>query len=124
MKQNTMLIVDDEQKFVEMLARRLELRGIKCSFCFDGQSGIQKVKDSTFDMVLLDLRLPDIYGIEVLKEMKKIREDIKVLILTGHGTDEDRVKCLELGAYKFMQKPVNIEDLLIIMNKINGADNK
>jgi DNA-binding NtrC family response regulator len=122
MKRNTILIVDDEQKYVEMLARRLELRGLKCSFCFDGQSGIQMITDNTYDLVILDLRLPDMYGTEVLIEMKKIRKNIKILILTGHGSDEDRAQCMASGAFEFMRKPLEIERLLSIMTKINEVN--
>ncbi|MBF0452806.1 MAG: response regulator [Candidatus Magnetomorum sp.] len=122
MKHNTILIVDDEEKYVEMLARRLELRGLKCAFCFDGRTGIRMLTEHTYDLIILDLRLPDMYGTEVLIEMKKIRPDIKVLILTGHGSDLDREQCMSEGAHEFMQKPLDIEQLLTIMAHINGEN--
>ncbi|KPA10531.1 response regulator receiver protein, partial [Candidatus Magnetomorum sp. HK-1] len=99
MKHNNILIVDDEEKYVEMLARRLELRGLKCAFCFDGKTGIRMLTDRSYDLIILDLRLPDMYGTEVLMEMKKINPDIKVLILTGHGSETDREECMSKGAY-------------------------
>jgi len=122
MKHNTILIVDDEQKYVEMLARRLELRGLKCSYCFNGNDGIRMITDNYYNLVILDLRLPDLYGTEVLIEMRKIRPDIKILILTGHGSDKDREDCMASGAFSFMRKPLDIEQLMTIMTQINEVE--
>jgi DNA-binding NtrC family response regulator len=118
MKQFDILIVDDERRYADMLARRLKLRGMVCKVCYDGQTAIDCVKQDFFPMVILDLRLPDLYGTEVLKRMKTCRPEIAVIILTGHGTEMDREQCMEVGAHAFMNKPLDIDRLLAIMDRL------
>ncbi|BBO74271.1 hypothetical protein DSCW_16880 [Desulfosarcina widdelii] len=118
MKQFDILIVDDERRYADMLARRLKLRGMVCKVCYDGQTAIDCVKQDFYPMVILDLRLPDLYGTEVLKRMKTCRPEIAVIILTGHGTEMDREQCMEVGAHAFMNKPLDIDRLLAIMDRL------
>ncbi len=118
MKHFDLLIVDDERRYADMLARRLKLRGMTCKVCYDGQTAIDCVHQDFYPMVILDLRLPDLYGIEVLKQMKACRPEIAVIILTGHGNAEDREQCMAVGARAFMNKPLDIDQLLAIMDRI------
>ena len=118
MKQCDILIVDDERRYADMLARRLNLRGMVCKVCYDGQTAIDCVKKASYPMVILDLRLPDLYGTEVLKRMKTCRPEIAVIILTGHGTEMDREQCMAVGAHAFMNKPLDIDRLLAIMDQL------
>ena len=122
MKQIDLLIVDDEQRYADMLARRLALRGLTCKVCYDGQSAIDVVAQEHFPMVLLDLRLPDLYGTEVLVQIKTYRPESVVVILTGHGTEKDREVCMSRGAHFFMNKPVDIDQLVVIMTGIKASD--
>ncbi len=118
MKQYQLLIVDDEQRFADMLAKRLHLRGCHCDVCYNGQQALDLVKLKTFFLILLDLHLPDIYGTEVLTRIKVISATTPVIILTGHGTEEDRRACLQQGAYAFMHKPLGIDELMAILARI------
>jgi DNA-binding NtrC family response regulator len=121
MKHVDILIVDDERRYADMLARRLALRGLTCKVRYDGQTAIDVAAQEHFPMVLLDLRLPDLYGTEVLVQIKTCRPETEVIILTGHGTEKDREQCMARGAHSFMNKPVNIDRLLVIMAGIKES---
>ena len=118
MKQYHLLIVDDEQRFADMLAKRLNLRGCVCEVCYRGQEALTILKQKNFSLILLDLHLPDIYGSEVLSRIKKMDTRTPVIILTGHGTEKDRRECMQLGAYAFMHKPLGIVELMSILAQI------
>ena len=118
MKQYNLLIVDDEQRFANMLAKRLSLRGCHCDICYNGQQALDLVGRKEFFLILLDLHLPDIYGTEVLKRIKVISAQTPVVILTGHGTAEDRRACMQEGAYAFWNKPLGIEQLMVILAQL------
>ena len=119
MKRYDILIVDDEQRYADMLAKRLGLRGLACQVRYNGKTAISAVAEDHFPAVILDLRLPDLYGVEVLKQIKLYRPETVVIILTGHGTDKDRRQCMALGAHAFMNKPLDIDQLLAIMAGIS-----
>ena len=123
MKHTDILIIDDEKKFAAMLAKRIGLRGYNSEMCYDGRTALQWIKEHSdcVGLILLDLQLPDMYGTEVLTGIKKINPAIPVLILTGHGTEQDQQKCELLGAYMFIHKPLNINELMAIMESIKGA---
>ncbi|MDT8378917.1 MAG: response regulator [Desulfotignum sp.] len=118
MKHIDILIIDDEIKFADMLNRRLSLRGISCHACYDGQSGLEWIKThpGAVTLILLDLKLPDIYGTQVLATIKEIDPAVPVFIITGHGTREDETTCLAMGASEFIHKPVDIEQLTLLLN--------
>ena len=118
MKQYRLLIVDDEQRFANMLAKRLSLRGCHCDICYNGQQALDLVRRESFFLILLDLHLPDIYGIEVLKRIKATSVMTPVIILTGHGTEEDRRTCMHEGAYAFWHKPLGIDELMATLARI------
>ena len=118
MKQYHLLIVDDEKRFADMLAKRLSLRGCHCDVCYNGQQALDLIRQKDFFLILLDLRLPDIYGTEVLKRIKAISAQTPVVILTGHGTAEDRRACMQQGAYAFWHKPLVIDELMATLARI------
>ena len=118
MKQYNLLIVDDEQRFADVLARRLNLRGCNCEVCYSGREALNILKQKKMHLILLDLYLPDIYGTEVLTRIRKNDERTPVIIVTGHGTEKDRRECMQLGAYAFMHKPLGIEELMSILAQI------
>ena len=118
MKQYNLLIVDDEQRFADMLARRLNLRGCNCEVCYSGREAFKILKKKKIHLILLDLHLPDIYGTEVLTRIRKNDERTPVIIVTGHGTEKDRRECMQQGAYAFMHKPVGIDELMTILAEI------
>ena len=118
MKHFDLLIVDDEQRYADMLAKRLSLRSLTCKVCYSGRTAIDLVEEQTFPVVILDLQLPDLYGTEVLTKIKQCRPDTAVIILTGHGTDKDREQCIARGAHAFMNKPLDIDRLVDMMAEI------
>ena len=118
MKQYDLLIVDDEKRFANMLAKRLTLRGCRCEVSYNGRQALEQVRQKNFFLVLLDLHLPDIYGTEVLTRIKVISAMTPVIILTGHGTEADRRACMQQGAYAFMHKPLGIDELMGILDRI------
>lgn len=113
MKHIDVLIVDDEEKFADMLAKRLTLRGFKCEICDDGKSALQWIRTNPSEapLILLDLQLPDMYGTKVLSGMKSINPVLPVVIVTGHGTEKDRQECMQLGAVAFRNKPLSLDDI-------------
>lgn len=117
MKRFDILVVDDEQRYAIMLANRLKLRGLACEVRYDGRTAIDILEKVFFQWVILDLRLPDLYGSEVLSQIKTISPKTQVIILTGHGTEKDRKQCLALGAHSFVNKPLDIEQMLAIMGQ-------
>ena len=111
------LLVDDERDYVETLSERLELRRVKAAVAYDGSQAIEAIEHGLPEVVVLDLRMPGTGGVEVLKRIRSHYPQIKVIILTGHGSSQDRELCLELGAFAFLQKPVDLEELSEVMRR-------
>jgi len=105
------LLVDDEKEFAQTLSERLISRDVGSHAVYDGQQALDLLKDDRPDVMVLDLKMPGIDGIEVLRQTRKTHPNIKVIILTGHGTEDDRKICMELGAFAYLQKPTDIEKL-------------
>jgi len=105
------LLVDDEREFVQTLSERLQMRDVGSAIAYDGESALSLVEEDEPDVMILDLKMPGIDGIEVLRKVKASRPEIEVIILTGHGSDADREICMKLGAFAYLQKPVDIEEL-------------
>jgi CheY-like chemotaxis protein len=118
------LLVDDEREFVQTLSERLEMRDVGSAVAYDGESALQMVKDDEPDVMILDLKMPGIDGIEVLRRVKETDPHIEVIILTGHGSDEDCKTCMELGAFAYLQKPVDIEALSETLKEANEKARK
>jgi DNA-binding NtrC family response regulator len=106
------LLVDDEREFVESLSERLELRNLEADVAYDGEQALDVLKEGKHDVMVLDLRMPGIDGIEVLRQAKKRNPNVQVVILTGHGTDKDEAMAKKLGAIAYMRKPVDIDRLV------------
>lgn len=117
MKRYTILVVDDEKHYADMLVRRLTLRGIASHACYDGGSALDTLKRTPIPVVILDLRLPDMYGLDVLKNIKADIPETVVIILTGHGSEKDRQQSMAMGAHAFMNKPVDIDRIMNIVSK-------
>jgi two-component system, OmpR family, response regulator CpxR len=106
------LLVDDEREFVQTLSERLMMRDLGSAVAYDGESALEVAREDEPDVMILDLKMPGIDGIEVLRRVKKTQPAIEVIILTGHGS-ESRHKnvCMKLGAFAYLQKPVDIDEL-------------
>ena len=113
------LLVDDEREFVQTLSERLQMRDVGSAIAYDGESALNLVEEDEPDVMILDLKMPGIDGIEVLKKVKASRPEIEVIILTGHGSDADREICMNLGAFAYLQKPVDIEELSRTLESAN-----
>jgi DNA-binding response OmpR family regulator len=112
------LLVDDEIEFVNTLSNRLGMRGIQTDVVHDGEQALEYVKKQEPDVIVLDLKMPGMYGMEVLRRLSKTNPDIQVVILTGHGTDRDEQEAQRLKAFDYLNKPADIEALA---NRIKGA---
>ena len=113
------LLVDDERDFVQTLSERLIMRDMGSAVAYDGESALTMIADEEPEVMILDLRMPGIDGIEVLRQVKATNPDIEVIVLTGHGTEKDKDLCMELGAFAFLQKPVDIQLLSQTLMKAN-----
>ncbi len=113
------LLVDDEREFVQTLSERLEMRDVGSAVAYDGESALQMVKDDEPDVMILDLKMPGIDGVEVLRRVKETNPHVEVIILTGHGSDEDCKTCMALGAFAYLQKPVDIDALSETLRRAN-----
>ena len=105
------LLVDDEKEYVQTLSERLVNRNVGSYAVFDGREALDFIGDDQPDVMVLDLKMPGMNGIEVLKQTKKTNPDIEVIILTGHGSEADRETCMNLGAYAYLQKPTDVQKL-------------
>lgn len=105
------LVVDDEEDFANTLAQRLKLRDLKVDTAYDGEQALSKLKEMEHDVIVLDLKMPGMHGMEVLQEIKKDYPDIQVIVLTGHGTDKEEEEARRLGGFDFLQKPADIDTL-------------
>jgi len=113
------LLVDDEREFVETLSDRLVMREMGSAVAYDGESALELIKTDEPEVMILDLRMPGIDGIEVLRRVKQTNPEIEVIILTGHGSEADRETCMGLGAFAYLQKPVDIEKLSATIKSAN-----
>jgi CheY-like chemotaxis protein/cytidylate kinase len=105
------LLVDDEREFVQTLSERLMMRDLGSAVAYDGESALEVAREDEPDVMILDLKMPGIDGIEVLRRVKKTQPEIEVIILTGHGSNADKKVCMDLGAFAYLQKPVDIDEL-------------
>ncbi len=106
------LLVDDEVQFVDTLAQRLRLRELTVEAVYDGTQALEAVRRTAPDVVVLDIKMPGLHGIEVLREIRARSPGTQVIVLTGHGTDADEAEARKLGGFDFLRKPAEI-DLLV-----------
>ena len=106
------LFVDDEEDFVRTMAERMEMRDLGGEVAFSGQQALEMLEDDVPDVMVLDLLMPGIDGMEVLRRVKKTFPQIEVIIMTGHGSDKDEEEARRLGAFEYLRKPVDIDHLM------------
>ncbi len=105
------LVVDDEVAFANTLAQRLKMRDMEVGTAYDGEQALSKLREKTPDVIILDLKMPGMHGMDVLKEIKRGYPHIQVILLTGHGTDRDEEEARRLGGFDFLNKPADIDYL-------------
>ena len=115
------LLVDDEDEFVETLAERMRTRGMEVSTSNSGANALQLVDEEDFDVVVLDLKMPGIDGLEALKRIKHRRPDIQVVLLTGYASVANGVEAIKEGALEFLEKPVDLASLTDAIHKAKAT---
>lgn len=118
MKGAKILLVDDEVVFTENMSKLLNNRGYRVKAVNSGDSAIRALDEEEFDIIVLDLKMPGMDGITTLKEIKKLGLFTETLVLTGHGSIETALDATKLGAYDYLSKPCEIDELV---EKIEGA---
>jgi DNA-binding response OmpR family regulator len=111
------LLVDDEKKFAMMLSKRLALRGIEVDYVFTGLEAVTKVERNKYDVAILDVKMPGIGGIELKRKLSGLAPGMKIIFLTGHGSEAD----FEIGSSEaayYLAKPVQIEKLIEILHEL------
>lgn len=117
-----LLLVDDEVGFVDVLRKRMRKRGLDVTTATSGTEGIQTLRGQDFDVAVLDLKLEDMDGIEVLEIFKKMVPDMPVIMLTGHGSEQAARDGMAQGAYDYLLKPCDLEDLLAKVREAAGGE--
>jgi CheY-like chemotaxis protein len=105
------LLVDDEREFVRTLSERLQTRDLGAALAYDGEEALEILRAEAPDVMVLDLKMPGIDGLEVLRRVKHEHPRTEVIILTGHGTEREEALAIELGAFAYLQKPADIDVL-------------
>jgi DNA-binding response OmpR family regulator len=112
MAQMRVLLVDDEEELVSTLGERFSLRGIEANAVMTGVDALNLIQEKDFDVVILDIKMPGMDGLQVLKKMREIRPGVKLILLTGRGSENECEKGLKEGACAYLVKPIKIEDLI------------
>ena len=116
-----LLIVDDEVKFLDSIARRLEMRDFDVTKATSGKEAVEAARNDKFDLALLDLKMPGMDGKQVLEILKSEHKFLEVVILTGHGSMDSAVECTKLGAFSYLPKPYELDNLLDILKQAYEA---
>lgn len=107
-----LLLVDDEKGFADIIAKRMSKRDIDVTKAYSGVEALQAIRKADFDVAVLDLKMEDMDGIEILKIFKKMDPDLAVIMLTGHGSEEAAKDGIKFGAFDYLTKPCDLEELL------------
>ena len=121
MPRYNVLVVDDEHDFREVVVKKLEKRDLHCGSAGEGKIALEMIKAKAYDVVLLDVKMPGMDGIETLREIKKIAPMTEVVMLTGHASVESGINGIKYGAFDYLMKPV---DLKALLEKIEQAYKK
>lgn len=111
MENFNVLLVDDEPEFLETLVKRLTKRGLNISTAQNGEEALAVIRGKEIDVVVLDVRMPGIDGIQTLREINKLNPLMEVIMLTGHASIEVAIEGMELGAFDYLMKPADIDEL-------------
>ena len=117
MSAERVLIVDDENEFSQVMAERMTARGLSVETAQSGKEGIEKARRESFDAIVLDLVMPEMDGIETLQVLLKENPELQIILLTGQATVAKGVEAIQLGAMDFLEKPVDIDELIKRINE-------
>jgi len=121
MRRIRVLIVDDEADLADVLVERLRLRNIRARGVHCGMAALRTIRNSRYDVAVVDVKMPEIGGIELLKLIRQLPEAPPVVLMTGHGSAEDSRQGRQLGAFDYLIKPVRIEELLDVLHAAIAA---
>jgi DNA-binding response OmpR family regulator len=119
--QPRVLIVDDEEELVSALTERLNMRGFDTNGVTTGAAALDAIERGEYDVVLLDLKMPDLDGLQVIQRIKEKHPRLQVIMLTGHGSTQAAQEGMNLGAYDYLVKPIRIEDLVRVVLAASSA---
>ena len=108
----SVLLVDDEKEFLDTLLERMKMRQVNVQGVYNGPEALKLLEQKPIDVVVLDVRIPGMDGIETLREIKKLHPLIEVIMLTGHADMEIAIQGMEMGAFDYLLKPIEIDELL------------
>jgi DNA-binding response OmpR family regulator len=111
------LLVDDEYEFVTTLAERMELRNMNVTIAMDGAAALGLIESDPPQVVILDVMMPGLGGLEVLESIKAMDSKIQVILLTGHSATKDGIRGMQLGAFDYLIKPIDLDELIIKLNE-------
>lgn len=111
------LFVDDEEELVSAVVERLQLRGIDARGATTGSDALNLIEETTYDVIAVDVKMPGLGGLEVVRRVKERQPGLQVILLSGHGSRDDAEEGRRLGAYDYVEKPIDIEILISILRK-------
>ncbi|MDA8405899.1 MAG: response regulator [Deltaproteobacteria bacterium] len=112
MKEFKVLMVDDEEDFVRTLDERIQMRNLDTSVALSGEEAMKKLEEDPPDVLLVDLKMPGMDGMEVLRRAREAYPGVQVVMLTGHGSEADEVEARRLGVFEYLRKPVALDQLM------------
>jgi len=115
MEEMKLVLVDDEEEFVKALSERMEMRDLKSDVSLSGEQALKTMDEDLPDVMVLDLKMPGMDGMEVLRRAKKAYPGVQIIMLTGHGSEKDEKEARRLGVFEYLQKPVEFEKLMRIV---------
>lgn len=116
-KQEHIIIIDDDVDICALLKRFFERKGYAVSTAFKAQEGLELIRVNSYDVLLTDFRLPDMDGLEVIKNVRKIKRDLPIIVITGYSDVAQAIKAIRLGAYEYVTKPIYPEEILLHVQK-------
>ena len=115
------LFVDDEEELVSAVVERLQLRGIEARGVTKGVDALQLIEREAFDVVVADVKMPGLGGLEVVRQVRALHTVLQVVLLSGHGSHDDAEEGRRLGAFDYVEKPIDIEILIDILHNAAAA---
>jgi DNA-binding response OmpR family regulator len=116
-----LLLVDDEEGFVDVMSKRMAKRNIQVTKALSGTEGIRALRHQDYDVAVIDLKMEDMDGIEVLTILKKMTPDMPVIMLTGHGSEQAAREGIRIGASDYLTKPCELETLIRKIREVTGS---
>ena len=121
MEQLKILIVDDEEDLTSAMAERLEIRGFQVETATNGIDALKRVSEVDFGVLILDVKMPGIDGLQLVAEINRQRLDLPVILLTGHGSVKDAERGMREGAFDYLMKPIDIDALVEKIRNATGS---